>query len=81
MRKAMNDDAARNDNVAKRTKTATNVVKMSFFTRLLALVHVISGGRQPQTKSPSSACSQGSKECADKGDLLELQPRMWGCFH
>ncbi len=45
MRKAMDDDAASNDNVAKRMKTATNVVVMSFFMRLLALVHVISGGR------------------------------------
>jgi hypothetical protein len=50
MRKAMDDDAASNEDVAKRTKTATNVIVMSFFTRLLALVHVISGGRQPQTK-------------------------------
>jgi hypothetical protein len=50
MRKAMDDDAASDDNMAKRTKTATNVVVMSFFTRLLALVHVISGGWQPQTK-------------------------------
>ncbi len=50
MRKAMDDDAASDDNVAKRMKTVTNVVVMSFFTRLLVLVHVISGGRQPQTK-------------------------------
>ncbi len=50
MRKAMDDDAASNDDVAKRMKTATNVIVMSFFTRLLALVHIISGGRQPQTK-------------------------------
>ena len=50
MRKAMDDDAVSDDNVVKRTKTATNVVVMSFFTRLLALVHVISGGWQPQTK-------------------------------
>jgi hypothetical protein len=50
MKKAMNDDAASNENMAKRMKTATNVVVMSFFTRLFALVHVISGGRQPQTK-------------------------------
>jgi hypothetical protein len=50
MRKAMDNDAASNDDVAKRTKTATNVIVMSFFTRLLALVHVISGGQQPQTK-------------------------------
>ncbi len=50
MRKAMDDDAASNDDVAKRTKTAINVVVMSFFTRILALVHVISGGLQPQTK-------------------------------
>ncbi len=50
MRKAIDDDAASDDNMAKRTKTATNVVVMSFFTRLLALVHVISGGWQPQTK-------------------------------
>jgi hypothetical protein len=50
MRKAMDDDAASNDDMAKRTKTATNVVVMSFFTRLLALVHVISEGRRPQTK-------------------------------
>jgi hypothetical protein len=34
MRKAMDDDAASNDDVAKRTKTATNVIVMSFFTRL-----------------------------------------------
>ncbi len=44
MRKAMDDDAASNDNLVKRMKTATNVVVMSFFTRLLVLVHVISGG-------------------------------------
>jgi hypothetical protein len=50
MRKAMDNDAASNDYVAKRTKTVTNVVMMSFFTRLLALVHVISWGWQPQTK-------------------------------
>ena len=52
MRKAIDDDAASDDNVAmeKRTKTATNVIVMSFFTRLLALVHVISGGWGPQTK-------------------------------
>ncbi len=50
MRKAMDDDATSNDDVAKRTKTATNVIVMSYFMRLLALVHVISGGRQPQTK-------------------------------
>jgi hypothetical protein len=43
MRKAMDDDAASNDDMAKRMKTATNFVMMSFFTRLLALVHVISG--------------------------------------
>ncbi len=49
MRKAMDNDAASNDNVAKRTKTATNVVVMSFL-QLLALVHIISGGRRPQTK-------------------------------
>jgi hypothetical protein len=50
MKKAMDNDAASDDDVAKRTKTATNVVVMSFFTRLLALVHVISGGQRPQTK-------------------------------
>jgi hypothetical protein len=50
MRKAMDDDAASNDDMAKRTKTATNVIVMSFLTRLLTLVHVISGGWQPQTK-------------------------------
>ncbi len=44
MRKAMDNDAASNDDVAKRMKTATNVVMMSFFTRLLVLVHIISGG-------------------------------------
>ncbi len=32
MRKAMDNDAASNDDVAKRTKTVTNVVVMSFFT-------------------------------------------------
>jgi hypothetical protein len=31
MRKAMDDDAASNDDLAKRTKTATNVVVMSFY--------------------------------------------------
>jgi hypothetical protein len=50
MRKAMDNDAASDDDVAKRTKTATNVIVMSFFLRLLALVHVISGGPRPQTK-------------------------------
>ncbi len=81
MRKAMDDDAASNDNVVKRTKTATNVVVMSFFYEIIsACARNIWGLVTPNKNCPCQHAPKGVKNMLTRAICLNCNPECGVAF-
>ncbi len=80
MRKAMDDDAASNDDMAKRTKTATNVIVMSFFMIISACARNIWGAATPNKNRPRQHIPKGVKNVLTRAILLNCNPECGVAF-
>jgi hypothetical protein len=80
MRKAMDDDAVSDDNVVKRTKTATNVIVMSFFTIISACARNIWGAATPNKNCPCQHVPKGVKNVLTRGIRLNCNPEFGVTF-
>jgi hypothetical protein len=80
MRKAMDNDAASDDIVAKRTKTATNVVMMSFFTIISACARNIWGTGTPNKNRPCRHVPKGVKNVLTRAIRLNCNPECGVAF-
>jgi hypothetical protein len=74
MRKAMDDDAASDDDVAKRTKTATNVIVMSFFTIISTCARNIWGAATQNKNRPCQHVPKGVKNMLMRAIRLNCNP-------
>ncbi len=74
MRKAMNNDAASNDDMAKRMKTVTNVVMIVFYKIISACAPNIWGLATPNKNRPCQHVPKGVKNVLTRAICLNCNP-------